>query len=136
MGPILAFSLAAALDVPFIAQQKDTCAAASMAMVLRYWDQPVSAEEIARTLMEPELHGILGSRLTAFAQERGFRAVAYEGDLLQLRDFLEKGRPLIVALAAGADRYHDVVVVGLDDEQREVLVNDPALGARRRIPVE
>jgi ABC-type bacteriocin/lantibiotic exporter with double-glycine peptidase domain len=137
MGPLLALGLAAAtLNVPFVPQQKDTCAAASLAMVLHYWDQPIPADEIARHLVEPELHGILGSRLTAFAQERGFQAMAYEGDLLQLRDFLEKGRPLIVALAAGPERYHDVVVIGLDDELRDVVVNDPALGARRRIPVE
>jgi ABC-type bacteriocin/lantibiotic exporter with double-glycine peptidase domain len=136
MSPLLALGLAASLDVPFVPQQKDTCAAASLAMVFRYWDQPVPADEIARTLVEPELHGILGSRLAAFARERGFQALAYEGDLVQLRDFLEKGRPLIVALAAGSDRYHDVVVVGLDDGHRDVLVNDPALGARRRLPVE
>ena len=135
MSPLLALGLAATLDVPFVAQEKDTCAAASMAMVLRYWDEPIPAEEIARQLVEPELSGILGSRLVEFAKSRGFQAMAYEGDLAQLRDFLGKGRPLIVALYAGTGRFHDVVVVGLDDELRDVLVNDPAIGARRRIPI-
>ena len=36
MSPLLALGLAATIDVPFVAQEKDTCAAASMAMVLRY----------------------------------------------------------------------------------------------------
>jgi ABC-type bacteriocin/lantibiotic exporter with double-glycine peptidase domain len=121
------------LTVPFVPQQKDTCAAAALAMVLRYWEAPVPQEEIAAKLLAPDLHGILGSRLTAFAKERGLTAVAYEGDLKQLHDYVGKGRPLIVAWSAGQGRYHNVVVVGFDDEHKEILVNDPAEGAARRV---
>src|SRR5260221_11999897 len=87
----------ATLDVPFVAQDEDTCAAASLAMVLRYWDAPVSHHEIAAALVRPELHGAPGSRLLAFARERGFTAIAYAGDARQLRRMGAKGRPLIVA---------------------------------------
>ena len=121
------------LNVPFVPQQQDTCAAAALAMVMRYWDAPVAQEEIAAALLQPEFHGILGSRLAAFASERGFTAIAYEGDLAQLRDFVARGRPLIVAWQVRRDRYHNVVVVGLDDERGEIVVNDPAEGAARRV---
>jgi ABC-type bacteriocin/lantibiotic exporter with double-glycine peptidase domain len=131
---ILAFVLALPLSVPFVPQDKDACAAASLAMVLRYWNAPVVEGEIAKALIEPELHGIKGSRLTAFARERGMDAFAYEGDATQLRTFVSKGRPLIVALKVGRDQYHDVVVVGFDDAQGAVIVNDPALGPARPIP--
>lgn len=130
----LALVLAAAtLSVPFVAQEKDTCGAASLAMVLRYWDAAVSHDEIAEALLQPELHGILGSRLEAFAKERGFTAIAYEGDAAQLRDFVAKGRPLIVAWKMGRSRFHNVVVVGFDGAG-DVVVNDPALGSARRVP--
>jgi ABC-type bacteriocin/lantibiotic exporter with double-glycine peptidase domain len=132
MHGLLVAALAAALSVPFVPQQKDTCAAASLAMVLRYWDARVSHDEIAAALLQPELHGILGSRLTAFARERGFTAVAYEGDADQLRDFVAKGRPLIVAWKMGRDTFHNVVVVGVD-ATGDVIVNDPAVGAARRV---
>ena len=132
MSGLVVAALATALSVPFVPQQKDTCAAASLAMVLRYWDAPVSHDEIAAALLQPELHGILGSRLEAFARERGFTAVAYEGDAEQLRDFLAKGRPLIVAWNMGHGRFHNVVVVGVDDAG-DVIVNDPAEGAARRV---
>jgi ABC-type bacteriocin/lantibiotic exporter with double-glycine peptidase domain len=102
-------------------------------MVLRYWNASIPEAEIARTLLEPELHGIKGSRLADYARERGFEAIAYEGDLVQVRDFVSKGRPLIVALRVGRDQYHDVVVVGFDEAKDAVLVNDPALGAARPI---
>jgi ABC-type bacteriocin/lantibiotic exporter with double-glycine peptidase domain len=123
---------AISLDVPFVPQQKDTCGAAALAMVLRFWQQPASHDEIATALGAAELHGIQGSRLAAFARDRGMQAIAYAGDLAQLRDYVGKGRPLIVAWKLGRDRYHNVVVVGFD-ERGDVLVHDPAEGALRRV---
>jgi ABC-type bacteriocin/lantibiotic exporter with double-glycine peptidase domain len=123
----------AALDVPFVAQESDTCGAASLAMVLRYWAAPVSHDEIAAALVQPELHGALGSRLRAFARERGFTAIAYAGDVRQLREMVAKGRPLIVALETAPRRFHSVVVVGVDGSGN-VRVNDPAVGAGRTVP--
>jgi ABC-type bacteriocin/lantibiotic exporter with double-glycine peptidase domain len=133
LGPALAALALAALDVPFVAQQKDTCAAASLAMVLRYWDAPVSHDEVAAALVEPELHGALGSDLAAFARRRGFTAIAYAGDTGQLRAMVAKGRPLIVAWRMARGRFHNVVVVGIDGAGN-VLVNDPAAGAGRTVP--
>jgi ABC-type bacteriocin/lantibiotic exporter with double-glycine peptidase domain len=131
----LVLATALALPVPFEPQKKDTCGAASLAMVLRFWDQAASQEDIAAALLEPELHGIPGSRLAGFARDRGLRAIAYEGDLAQARDFVGKGRPLIVAWKQGG-RYHNVVVTGFDDARDAVVVNDPAAGAARRVPRE
>jgi ABC-type bacteriocin/lantibiotic exporter with double-glycine peptidase domain len=133
LGLTLAGLVLAALPVPFVAQQKDTCAAASLAMVLRYWDAPVSHDEVAAALVEPELHGVLGSDLAGFARRRGFTALAYAGDTRQLRAMVGKGRPLIVAWRMAHGRFHNVVVVGIDGAGN-VLVNDPAAGAGRTIP--
>src|SRR5688572_27387387 len=129
----LAAVAATALNVPFVPQQKDTCGAAALAMVLAYWGKPVPHDEIAGALLKKELRGIPGSELERFARERGFTATAYKGDLGNLVDFLAKGRPLIVAWDMGRGRFHDVVVVGVSGQ--DVLVNDPARGALRREPV-
>jgi ABC-type bacteriocin/lantibiotic exporter with double-glycine peptidase domain len=126
---------ASILGVPFVSQHKDTCGAASLTMVLRYWSEDVSQDEAARALVRPELRGIAGSRLAEFARGRGFEAVAYRGDMAHLRDFVGKGRPLIVAWRLGRSRYHDVVVVGFDDGRGAVIVNDPAAGASRAVDV-
>lgn len=122
------------LDVPFVAQAKDTCAAAALSMVLGYWGTRVPQDEIAAVLLQKELHAIPGSRLAQFARERGFTAIAYAGDLSHLREYVGKGRPLIVALTAGHGRFHNVVVVGFDAQHDALLVNDPALGAARPLP--
>jgi tetratricopeptide (TPR) repeat protein len=120
------------LQVPFVPQEKDTCGAAALAMVMRYWGAPVSAEAIAAALVEPELRGIRGSHLADLAREQGMAAVAFAGEMVVLRDHLGKGRPLVLAIDAGRGRLHDVVAVGLDDDRGEVIVHDPARGAGRR----
>ena len=53
---------------------------------------------------------------------------AVKGDWDLLRQHLEKGRPLIVALkpAKGEPSLHYVVVVGLDWNTNLLLINDPA----------
>src|SRR5262249_36312803 len=101
-------------------------------MVMAYWDVPTPHDEIAAALLAPELRGIAGSKLRDFARERGFQAIAYEGDAANLRDYVDKGRPLIVAWKMARDRYHDVVVVGFDENG--VVVNDPDAGAARPVP--
>lgn len=125
--------VALTLPVPYVHQHKDTCAAASLAMVMGYFKQEVSQEEVARALVRPELRGIPGSLLADYARSRGLEAVAYRGDMAQLRDFLAKGRPLIVAWHLGGSRYHDVVVIGWDQEHDAVLVHDPAAGPARSV---
>jgi ABC-type bacteriocin/lantibiotic exporter with double-glycine peptidase domain len=125
--------LAAALDVPFVPQQKDTCGAAALAMVLQYYGVAVSHDQVAGELLQPELKGIAGSRLAAFAAGRGLTAVAHAGDVDHLRDHVGKGRPMVVAWAMGKGRYHDVVVIGFDDARGRVIVHDPARGAAKTI---
>jgi ABC-type bacteriocin/lantibiotic exporter with double-glycine peptidase domain len=102
-------------------------------MVMRFWGTTASQGEIASALAKPELRGIAGSALAAYARERGFEAVAHKGDAPHLRRHLDKGRPLIVAWDMGDGRFHDVVVVGWDDATREAIVHDPARGAGRRM---
>ena len=67
------------LPVPFVPQEKDTCGAAALAMVMGYWGREVPHREIAGALVEEELRGIRGSRLADFARERGMVAIAFEG---------------------------------------------------------
>jgi ABC-type bacteriocin/lantibiotic exporter with double-glycine peptidase domain len=128
---VLVLALAAVLEVPFVAQEKDTCGPAALAMVLRFWGQAATHDELAAELGARELKGVAGSRLAEAARSRGLTAVAYEGDAAQLRDYVEKGRPLIVAWDKGRGRFHNVVVTGFEGE--DVVVNDPAEGASRRV---
>jgi ABC-type bacteriocin/lantibiotic exporter with double-glycine peptidase domain len=124
------------LDVPFVKQEKNGCGAASIAMVMQYWlrqqgrpvDASADAAQIQRTLFSSQIHGIYASDMERYFQQGGFRTFAFEGEWESLKQHLEKGRPLIVALkpASGDLPLHYLVVTGLDSEQGLVLVNDPA----------
>jgi ABC-type bacteriocin/lantibiotic exporter with double-glycine peptidase domain len=121
------------LDVPFVKQEKDGCGAASIAMVMQYWQahqgQPANnssdASQIQRTLYSAKAHGIYASDMERYFQENAFRTFTIRGEWEDLKQHLGKGRPLIVALkpSSGA-ALHYVVVTGLGPDV--VMLNDPA----------
>ena len=121
------------LDVPFVKQEKDGCGAASIAMVMQYWQaqhgQSVNgasdASQIQRQLYSAKAHGIYASDMERYLQEKGFRTFTIRGEWEDLKQHLEKGRPLIVALKpVSGGALHYVVVTGVGPEM--VMVNDPA----------
>lgn len=123
------------LDVPFVKQEKNGCGAASVAMVMQFWQRQQGhsltagsdSAQIQRTLYSSSAHGIYASDLERYLGQNGFRTFAFAGTAEDLRQHLEKGRPLIVALKPGGGApLHYVVVTGLEPEQRLVLLNDPA----------
>lgn len=123
------------LDVPFVKQEKNGCGAASIAMIMQFWQRqqglPLSADsdatQIQHSLYSSEARGIYASALESYFQQRGYQTFAFEGRKEDLRQHLARGRPLIVALkpARGAP-LHYVVVAGVDLENHLVLLNDPA----------
>jgi ABC-type bacteriocin/lantibiotic exporter with double-glycine peptidase domain len=124
------------LDVPFIKQEKNGCGAASIAMVMQYWQkQPGGSQEdgsnpanIQQALYSSHAHGIFASDIERYFQEHGFRAYSFRGEWDDLKQHLGKGRPLIVALKPlpTETMLHYVVVAGLEGDHDVVLVNDPA----------
>jgi ABC-type bacteriocin/lantibiotic exporter with double-glycine peptidase domain len=121
------------LDVPFVNQGKNGCGAASIAMIMQYWQRQqgqatsADAEKIQQTLYSSRAHGIYASDLKRYLDEYGFRTFAFRGEWNDLQEHLEKGRPLILALKpAQQTEFHYVVVAGLDSAQGLVLINDPA----------
>ena len=123
------------LDVPFVKQAKNGCGAASIAMVMQFWQRqqglPLTPEsdsaEIQRALYSSDGHGIYESEMEHYLQLRGLRTFVFEGTPAGLQQHLAKGRPLIVALQPGAGApLHYVVVTGIDQENHVVLLNDPA----------
>jgi ABC-type bacteriocin/lantibiotic exporter with double-glycine peptidase domain len=123
------------LDVPFVVQTRDGCGAASIAMVMQYWEhqlgQPVRSAsdpaQIFRALYSESAHGIYASAMMRYFQANGFQAFRFAANWIDIERQLHYGRPLIVALKPGSgSSLHYVVVAGLDDPQQVVLVNDPA----------
>ena len=123
------------IDVPFVAQPREGCGAASISMVMQYWakqtGQPAAGdsavEAIQRAIYSPQAHGIPASSMQEYLRRHGYQVFALSGRWGDFETELRKGRPLIVALRPEGQRaLHYVVVVGVDPERGLVTMNDPA----------
>jgi len=123
------------IDVPFVAQRKDGCGAACIAMVMQYWERhqgqgvrpEAESAQIFRSVYSSDARGVFASAMVRYFQQNGYRAFAFPGETADLERQLAQGRPLIAALKPGpGPELHYVVVAGLDEPNQLVLVNDPA----------
>lgn len=132
----LAQSPALWLDVPFVKQTRQGCGAASIAMVMQYWlsqagqspGETADAAYIHAKLYSKEGRGVYASAMESYLREQRFRTFSFRGSWDDLKQHLEKGRPLIVALKPSKRDgvLHYVVVAGIDAERNLVMYNDPA----------
>lgn len=119
------------LEIPFIQQQKNGCGAASVAMVMRYWNQHSASPssipsplEVYQRLYRPELKGIQLAGMKRFLEQQGYQAYSLRGQWDDLEQNLAKGRPVIVALKPGSGKpVHFAVLSGATDGA--VILNDP-----------
>ncbi len=116
---------ASPLDVPFYAQQKNGCGAASVAMVMRYWgSREVKPDDVYQALYRPAEKGILLADMKRYFEDRQFRVFTLRGGWEDVEGQLAKGRPLIVGLRSRRTAAtHFVVVTGAGDQW--VRLNDP-----------
>jgi ABC-type bacteriocin/lantibiotic exporter with double-glycine peptidase domain len=123
------------IDVPFVAQPKDGCGAASLSMVMQYWagqqgmspTQASSVAQIQQTIYDRGRHGISAVAMRQYLQQHGFQVFAFAAKWPDLEEQIAKGRPLIVALKPQGQReLHYVVVDGIDTVRGLVTMNDPA----------
>jgi hypothetical protein len=123
------------LDVPFVRQDKNLCGAASLSMVLQYWQKASPASSvfevpsfprIAEALGSSESKGVLGSQMKRYLDSIGYQVFVFNGRWEDIESHLSKGRPLIAALGNRGALDHYVVVTGWSNPENVVLVNDPA----------
>ena len=130
------------LDVPFVAQKKNGCGAAALAMVMQFWEHQRAAahasaadEAAIEAALDPQARGISNEAMASYLRANGFQVFAFSGGWTDLRQHLSKGRPLVVALGPGEARgpLHYVVAAGMDWVHDFVFVNDPAQRKMMRV---
>jgi ABC-type bacteriocin/lantibiotic exporter with double-glycine peptidase domain len=123
------------IDVPFVHQPSQGCAAASIAMVMEYWaDQqktdPGAGDNVAviqHQLYSPRDHGVEAGVVTRYLHDHGFQVFQLLGNGSDLNEHLQKGRPLIAAIKPrGQSELHYVVIDGIDLKRGLITINDPA----------
>ena len=125
------------LDVPYVQQRESTgCGPATIAMVMQYWlhqgmrvDRTAAdAGHIDAVLSPSSRSGIRGQELKGYFEEHGFSTYVFNGEISDLRNHIQKGRPLVVCLdpRGAGSIFHYVVIVGID--AAAVYFHDPARG--------
>jgi hypothetical protein len=122
---------AISLAVPYVPQTKWLCGGAAVAMVFRYWGVAHAGIEEFEPLVDRRAHGIETNALVRAVQDRGWRATQSAGSIDMLQAELRAGRPIILLIEDRPQRYHFVVVVGIDAHR--VTVHDPTWGPSRRL---
>jgi ABC-type bacteriocin/lantibiotic exporter with double-glycine peptidase domain len=120
--------------VPDVRQaERRARAPAALAMVLRYWGQSVTRDDISAANPTAPERGIRAAALRDYARGRGLQAFVIKGELADLEREVRHRRPVVVGTITvyGKKAYpHYEVVVGINRDKHQVLTLDPAAGLR------
>ncbi len=110
------------LKVPFVAQKRELCGPAALAMIAQFYGQKVTQDEIAEEIYLPEIHGTLTSDLAEYAKRYNFWARQYKGTQVDIRRKISAGVPVIV-LGKFGTQYHYFIVLAFDDFAKTVTIH-------------
>jgi ABC-type bacteriocin/lantibiotic exporter with double-glycine peptidase domain len=111
---------------------RSDCGSAALAMVLEHAD-PATTPVLVRQLIGQRegKKWVEAGQLRDVARERGLDAYLVEGTFADLVSELRQGRPVLVGVqrdVLGTPYPHFVVVVGIDPQDQQILIADPAHG--------
>jgi len=112
-------------NVPFIKQQAGHCGPATLAMVLKWAGQDVSADGLASQVFTPGLKGSLQTDMISASRRRGMMAVPIEG-LTALLAEVKAGHPVIVFENLSVSwwpQWHYAVIFGYDLPNHKVIMH-------------
>jgi ABC-type bacteriocin/lantibiotic exporter with double-glycine peptidase domain len=123
------------LSVKPFRQRTGYCGPASLKMVLRYYGEDRSEEELARLTNCSEERGVEAEQLTKVAKEFGFQAeIVDNAEIDTIREFvIDKKIPIIVDWFSEDDGHYSVVT---DIDQENIYIQDPEFGRLRAMRLE
>ena len=142
---VLVFSLAfydvpaqprTVLNVPYRRQGPCQCGPAALYMVLKYWEDEVTYEEIVDAIWHRDVCLTFTSDMVSYARKKGFHVVERLSTAEDLKTYIDQGFPVIVLqkVSTSNPRGHFRVVVGYDD--KGFIVHDPQLSPNYHISYE
>ena len=117
------------LDVPYEKYAgANWCLPASGAMTFKYFGENISQAEIANAVIKDGSSSVY--RMIKYARDLGFEAKYNYMTLEEIKDLLKKDIPVIAVqnYSLTLPYSHARVIIGYDDEEQEVISNDPTVG--------
>lgn len=126
-------------DVPFFKQGADnTCAQASTAVVVNFWDVKQSYQDLVdqQNRFNTPTHY---DNIVKFIQSKGLKAKAMRsGSIGYLKSLIDQGKPPIVLLEFNEDLFqqHYISVVGYNAQKGTIIFHDSIDGPYRQLDEE
>jgi ABC-type bacteriocin/lantibiotic exporter with double-glycine peptidase domain len=117
------------LDVPYEKYAGvNWCLPASGAMTFKYFKENISQAEIADAVIEDGSSSVY--KIIKYAKDLGFEAKYNYMTIEEIKYLLKKDIPVIVVqnYSLTLPYSHARVIIGFDDEEQEVISNDPTAG--------
>ena len=117
------------LDVPYEKYAgTNWCLPASGAMTFKYFGENINQAEIADAVIEDGSSSVY--RMIKYARDLGFEAKYNYMTLEEIKNLLIKDIPVIAVqnYTLSLPYSHARVIIGFDDEEQEVISNDPTAG--------
>jgi len=110
---------------------KRDCGVACLVSVMNHWGKNISQQDVKEKLGDTSNEGYSLGQLQHIAEEYGFAAYVFSGNVEDLKRQCELGRPCIVVYKASRRRNHSVVVYDVKDDsysfnESQILIMDPA----------
>ena len=115
-------------------QTPGLCGPASLRMVLGYYGLSVSESKIAKIAGSSKEKGASVKGLIKAAKHFGFQVFSKENSSpADIKYFIKKKIPVIVDWFLEDDGHYSVAV---DIDKKNIILMDPSLGRKRRMPIE
>jgi tetratricopeptide (TPR) repeat protein len=119
--------------------ERNFCGPACLSMVLNYWDEARSFGQpgIAADIYDSASQATTNSELVFYPRSKGFASYSCQGSLPLLKDVVARGIPVIVLTKTikQIDKGHYRVVIGFDEDEDQIVFNDPYFGDRMAMTV-
>ena len=122
------------LDVPYEKYAgTNWCLPASGAMIFKYYGLDITQIEIASKVIENGNSSVF--KFIIFAKNLGFNAEYKYRTIKEIKDLLKQDIPVIAiqCYSLTISNAHARVIIGYDDENQEVIINDPVIGKDYKI---
>ncbi|MBU0533211.1 MAG: C39 family peptidase [Candidatus Omnitrophica bacterium] len=121
-------------NVPFYKQEKrNYCGPTVLSMVLNYWDEDkvFTQEEIVKDIFDQNVEITNNSKMVFYPYDNDFYVRSFNGDMEKLKNLIREKIPVIIlqrVVGKIVNKGHYRVVVGYDDVQKVMIINDPWFG--------
>ncbi len=119
-------------NIPYVKQHGPQCAAASLSMVLSYYNQTIDQDEIY-AVIKSDYAGAQSNDILNYPRSLGkYKTYGYMGTIEDLKDRIDQNIPVLVFLTPFG-YGHVVVVIGYDESKHQIIMHDPTVANNQAV---